>query len=237
MGVLVGVGVNVGVLVGVGVSVGVFVGVGVNVSVTKHTNLARIENAVISAIGLSVTAASGSEKEKVESVATAKAGYSSGNIGVGGAIAVHVASAKTKALIYSTASATLQDGGSLTVKATSYERFATEASSVNAPPAAAAGTVPGIGTTPATGTGSSSGAQVGVGAGIAVGVFGVDVVAAIEDNTSILMTDPQTDSLDSVSVEAKHVLSESLSAKAGSAGGISVTPVLSLLISGADVQS
>ena len=94
---------------------------GVAVAVVQHENSAIIKNAAITAKNLTLTAKSGTEEDKITSSASAKAGYSAGSIGLGGAVAVHVASAKTKALIYNTANITMS--GALTLAASSYERF------------------------------------------------------------------------------------------------------------------
>ena len=185
-------------------------GVGVAVAVVVHENAATIQNATIMAKNLTLTAKSGSSEDPITSAATAKAGYSAGSIGLGGAVAVHVASAKTKALIYNTANITMS--GALTLAAASYERFTTEADA----------------------SGSEKATTAGVGAGIAIAVHGVDAIAGIQDGTLIQAA---ADKIESIDISAIHDLSEAVSAKAGSAGGVSVTPVLALLISGADVEA
>ncbi|MGF7003762.1 hypothetical protein M2149_002167 [Lachnospiraceae bacterium PFB1-21] len=187
----------------------VSLGLGVAVGITNHNNSAYIKNGQIQAGGLQVVATSGNEGAKVNSSVITKGGYSDGNVGIGGAVSVHVATAKTKALIGSKANILLRTG-ELTVTATTVDNFVTKA---EASPEA----------------GSSAG-NVGVGAGIAVGVIGVDVIAAIEKDSQI--TQSENSELKSITIEALHTGSEIVSAKAGSAGGVSVTPALTLSVSG-----
>lgn len=201
-------------------------GVGVNVSVTKHTNNAYIRKGKITAGDLKIHAASGSEQQPVTSIAESYAGYSEGDIGIGGAVTVHVASAKTTAVILKNAEILLLEDASLDLLAESRERFQTVAD--------------------AAGTGRSG--KVGIGAGIAVAVTGVDVVSGIEDGVSVkkaesVSVDPSTGTakiktseaepkLKSVSVKAVHSAEERVSVNAGSAGGVSVSPALAVNVSG-----
>ncbi|NLI54632.1 MAG: hypothetical protein GX417_10000, partial [Clostridiales bacterium] len=203
------------------------VGVGITVAVTKHTNYASIKSGSIYAGAINVSAISGSEQTAVSSAATAKAGYSNANIGIGGAITVHVASAKTKARVYDTANITFTGAetdtdNNLTIRAESYAKFDTTADASGK-------------------DGTASGGTAGVGAGIAVSVFGVDVIAAIADGTPFLRAGTDTTHgtlyLNQLEITAKNTLDETTSAKAGSAGGISATPVLAVHVSGADVQA
>ncbi len=205
----------------------VSLGVGVAVSVVKHTSSATIKSGTIDVQGISISADSGSSSERVTASCIAKAGYSTGNIGIGGAIAVQVASLRTQALVYNTAAITLANGGSISINASSYERTVVQA---DCTPNASTGS------TTAAGTSGSSKGSVGVGAGLAIGVSGIDVTAAIQDGTSILLKTAEAE-LSSLNISASHDLSETMLAKAGSSGGTSVTPVLALLVSGADVQA
>ncbi|MDP3446823.1 MAG: hypothetical protein Q8S22_02065, partial [Eubacteriales bacterium] len=188
-------------------------GVGIAVAVVTHQNYAYIKNGTISANSLSLSATSGSDTEKLIFSAESKAGYSQGDFGIAGAITVQVVSAKTKALIGQDAVITLGEGGTLRVISESYESSKTIAKSVS------------------TGTA----ARLGVGAGIAVGVFGIDVISCVADNAAISVLNNAA--LKNVTVSAAHDNTEALSAEAGSSGGISITPVLALLISGAHVEA
>ena len=155
------------------------IGVGINITVTKHTNNAYIKNGTIIANGLDMEAVSGSASDKVLSSATSKAGYSQGDIGVGGAISVHVASAKTKAAVSNKAVLKLKDSSAIKLNAQSFDRFVTAAESTPTVKTVVTGTGVAIGST------AQRSSKVGVGAGLAIGVYGVDVIAAIEDGTKI----------------------------------------------------
>ena len=192
-------------------------GVGVTVAVTSHKNNAYIANGTIQAGSLSISAISGSEDDQLLSSAASKAGYSQGDIGIGGALTVHVATAKTRAVILDGATVYLTDGGDVSVNASSNERFTTSADAVS----------------------SDNASKIGVGAGIAIAVIGVDVVACVDDGADIISVTGYTGGvpteggkLGSLKITADHASSEAMLAKAGSAGGISITPVLALDISG-----
>jgi len=187
-------------------------GVGIAVSVTTHQNYAYIKSGTIIADSLEISAVSGGENGLVFT-AESKAGYSQGDFGLGGAITVHVVSAKTKALIGSDAQITLGDGGTLTIKSESSENT----------------------TTSAVAASSGTASRVGIGAGIAVGVIGVDVIAKVADGADIITAGSAA--LGGVDISAKHSNTETLKAQAGSAGGVSITPVLALLISGAHTEA
>ena len=212
------------------------IGVGINVSVTEHTNNAFIKNGTIIANGLELSAVSGSPSDKVLSSATSKAGYSQGDIGLGGAITVHVASAKTKAVVGKNVVLKLMDLSDLMLDAQSYDRFVTVAESSPTVRTVAPGSGVIIGQT------GQSAAKVGVGAGLAIGVYGVDVVAAIEDGTKIELIDKfgnpsESAQLSDINISALHSSTEAMSAKAGSSGGTSVSPVLSLTVSGGNTSA
>ena len=187
-------------------------GVGVDVAVTNHSNSAYIKNTNVQSGGLVVNAASGSDSSKLISSATSKAGYSQGNFGVAGAITVHVLTAKTQAYLEAGTTQITLTGGDLKVTASSVEDILTAAE--------------GSGT-----SGTTSIAVMGVGAGIALAITGVDVIARVDDNLNLTRKTEAT-KLNAVAVTAAHSGTETLEAKAGSAGGISVTPVLGLIVGG-----
>ena len=87
----------------------------------------------------------------------------------------------------------------------------------------------------ADGSAKGQGSSLGVGASIAVSVTGVDTLAWVEDGVAIKSLTP--DGIGSVNIEANTVESSLVSARAGSAGGISVTPVLALGVSGARTEA
>lgn len=188
-------------------------GIGIAVAVTLHSNYAYIKNGIISAASLELTATSGSESEQLVFAADSKAGYAQGDFGLAGAVTVHVASAKTKAIVGEKPSITLAEGGTLKISSESYETV----------------------TTNAVATSSGTASRLGVGAGISVGVFGADVFAKVADGASIKVLN--SGSIKSAEITANHASTETLKSEAGSQGGISITPVLSLLISGASTEA
>ncbi|HQQ41271.1 MAG TPA: hypothetical protein PLR57_07160, partial [Clostridia bacterium] len=188
-------------------------GIGIAVAVTLHSNYAYIKNGTISAGSLELTATSGSESSQLVFAADSKAGYAQGDFGLAGAVTVHVASAKTKAIVGDKPSITLTEGGTLKIASASYETV----------------------TTNAVATSSGTASRLGVGAGISVGVFGADVFAKVADGASIKVLN--SGSIKSAEITANHASTETLKSQAGSQGGISITPVLSLLISGARTEA
>ncbi|MBR5361354.1 MAG: hypothetical protein IK123_10735, partial [Lachnospiraceae bacterium] len=190
-------------------------GVGVNVTITEHSNSAYVQSGTIECNGLTINAESSGVKSGAESVA----GYSEGDIGIAGAITVHVASAVTKAYINAEGNnkpVIILNGGDLKVTASTKDsEYKTNAEG--------------------SGDEGASASNTGVGAGIAVAVLGSDTLAYIPDNADIRITDPN--GLDSVEVNAEQEIKEQMVAKAGSAGGTSVTPVLALTISAATSEA
>ena len=191
----------------------VSLGAAVTVSVVKHVNNAYIKSGTIEAESISVSALSGDSKSRMTMDAQSKAGYSKGNIGIGGAVTVHVVSVKNQAEIAQDAKLTI-DGGDLSVRSLSYETIRTTAD----------------------GTSEEEAGNVGVGAGIAVGVTGIDVTAKVADQTVISST-AENPTIGDVTIDAKHGASETVTAKAGSAGGYSVTPVLAVNVTGSHTEA
>ncbi|MEG1583759.1 MAG: hypothetical protein RR361_01750, partial [Anaerovorax sp.] len=139
-------------------------GVAVAVNVNHYSNRALILGGTTKTEGIDVSAISGSKDDPLVSEAVAKAGYSAGKIGIGGAVAVHVVGAETRALIYKDAKVkfTGKDSNTkagLSVKADSYEKIITTADAENKDKVTAE--------------------NFGMGAGIAVAVVGVDTIAGI----------------------------------------------------------
>ena len=186
------------------------IGVAVAVNVVRGNNNAIIkgESNITAGEGLSLTA----ETEKADSTAKAVAGYAEGNVGVGGAVSVNVASAKTNAKIYSAATApsiTL-GGGDFEVTATAENvHFGTKGDA----------------------EGKAEAASAGVGAGVAVAVTGADAVAAVQDGVKFTMADEDA-ALENIKVIAAQKVKDAIVGKAGGAGGVSVMPVLALDITG-----
>ncbi len=182
------------------------VGVSVAVGIALGNNDAAIRggNIITSKGDVQVAAATSGKAET-----TAKAGYSAGNIGVGGAIAVQLASADTRALVgKSDKGGSINAAGNLTVTATGNQSFGV--------------------TGDASGSSKVLAAKAGVGAGIAVGVNGADAVAAIEDGVTLDADKP----IAGIAVSASQKTADKVTAKAGATGGVSVVPVLALDIIG-----
>ena len=180
-------------------------GVGVDVAITNHTNQASITSGQVTAEHLAVTAAT---PETIQSSASSLAGYSAGDFGVAGAVTVHVVSTKTYAQVAKDAKLTVGTGD-VSIQSESKTAFTTEAEGSNANGAA--------------------GSTIGVGAGIAVAVIGVDSVAEICDGAQI--NQKENISLNDLTIQAESTNKETMTAKAGSAGGFSATPVVALTIS------
>jgi hypothetical protein len=166
-------------------------GVSVAVNVVQSCNSAVVKGgSVIEAgEGLSLTA----ETEKADSTAKAIAGYSEGNIGIGGAVSVNVASAKTTSKIYNAADRATEitlGGGDFELSANAGVHFGTKADAEGEDPAAAAG----------------------VGAGVAVAVTGADAVAAVQDNVKFSLADEDA-ALDSVRVIAAQKVKDAIVAR------------------------
>lgn len=126
----------------------------------------------------------------------------------------HAYSFKTRAIVGDTATLTLF-GGSFTVKASSYEEIETKAD--------------------ANGPAKAGGSSAGVGAGIAVDVTGIDVASIVADGVNIIQKNDAP--LTKIEITVAHSGNEMMEAKAGSSGGISISPVVALMISGAYTEA
>lgn len=198
-------------------------GVGVAVGVVNHSNQAYIKAASgsVEAGGLDITA----ETNNLSSSTISRSGFTPGDLGLAGALTVHVVSAKNSAELNNNL---ILSGGSINLRAdVQNSKFVTVADAVGT----SAGTE--TGTTP---NGSPASDSVGIGAGIAIGVFGVDSYAKIADGVSISKASGGSD-LDSMNVTASYNGSEEMIAKAGASGGTSIVPVLALNVSGVYVDA
>lgn len=181
----------------------------VNVVQSRNNAIISGDTTISADDGLSLTA----ETEKADSTGKAIAGYSSGNIGIGGAISVNVASAKTNAKIYGNGVDITLGGGDLEITANADTHFGTKGNAKG-----------------------ESAAAAGVGAGIAVSVTGSDAVAAVHDNVQFHLADEDA-ALDNIRVIATQKVADTIYAKAGGAGGVSVMPVLALNITGSSANA
>ena len=174
------------------------VGASLAVNVVLTDNKANIKGGDLTAKG--VTVAAGSTDN---TATTAKAGYSKGLTGVAGGIAVQVADYDTQALIRKGGSNAAITTDSLDVSATGTYQFAVTGDAA----------------------GKIEAGNTGVGSGIAVAVNGADAKAGIEDGVKVNYLDEKSKTLTAVKVDSKAKVTDKVEAKAGSAGGKSVTPV------------
>ena len=180
-------------------------GAGLAVSVVSSEGRAEVAGSVTGS-NVSVNAdADGQVKTE------AKAGYSKGNVGIGGAVAVQVASIDNKALIHDGAG--IVTDAALTMAANSKVTFGVTAD--------AAGTM-------------IDSKEVGVGAGVAVAVNGADNYAAMSDGAKLATS---KDALTSLSLSATQTVSDSVVARGGAAGGTAVTPAALVDVTGADSEA
>ena len=180
-------------------------GASVAVSIATNNNRAYVDHAPVQAKGLKVSATSGTEN-KTDAVA----GYSKGDFGLAGAIAIQVNTVQNNALVDENASLTLS-GGKLSVTASSTTSFTNNAN--------------------AKGNDISF---VGVGAGVATSVSGVETVARVADDVSIDTTDK---GLSGVEITASTTEQYSVTGTAGAAGGFSAEPVTAVLVGGTDTTA
>ena len=204
-------------------------GVGVAIGVFGHDVSAIAQNGAVSVgDGLDVSALS----RRVESSAAAKAGHipATSTFGLGGAVAVHIASVRNEARLANAARYVLN--GAVNVESViGHGFFETigDASGKRVRKALALGPID----IPLIDMPTYRADSVGVGAGIAVGVIGVDVSAVVEDNVNF----NNQKKLNSLRVAAAFSGTEELRAAAGASGGISATPVAATDISGVMVEA
>ena len=133
----------------------------------------------------------------------AKAGYSKGNTGMGGAVAVQVASMDAKSLIHKMADIMLD--GKLIVDTNAKVKYTVNADA----------------------SGSKEADKLGVGAGIAVAVNGSDAFAAVQDGAKLAVK-TAGEKIKGIAITAMQKLEDTVSAKAGAAGGTAAVPVASV---------
>lgn len=188
-------------------------GAGLAVDVTRYNNQAYItktKDNTVSAGSIEVKA----NTAELSASATSKAGFVAGDLGVAGAITVHLVSVNNEALIGGEIVAIELNGGNLVVDSV------IQNSAIVTNAEAAGDGADGKDIDPDS---------VGVGAGIAVGVSNLAVVSRILDSVTISGT------IGDLNINAGHTGSESMKASAGASGGTSAVPVLALNISGVSV--
>ena len=182
-------------------------GAGVAVTVVNSESRADLKGKVSAGAGVSAN----SSLEGGVSTQT-KAGYSKGNIGVGGAVSVQVASLDSKALVHRSAEVSLD--GALAISSESKIQNAVSADA----------------------SGNKKAGDVGVGAAIAVAVNGADTFAAVADGAK-LSARTAGGALDGVSLNAVQTLTDKTEAKAGAAGGTAAVPVAAVDVSASTVNA
>ena len=188
-------------------------GAGLAVDVTNYNNQAYItktKNNTITGGSVEVKA----ETAELSASAISKTGFVAGDLGVAGAITVHLVNANNEALIGGSMRSVNLTGGNLIVdSAIKTSKIVTDAE-------AAGDGADGKNIDPDS---------VGVGAGIAVGVSNLAVVSRILDTVSLGGT------IGNLNINASHTGTESMAASAGASGGTSAVPVLAMNISGVSV--
>ena len=204
---------------------GTSAGVGAGVNVVNSSNLAYIENAIIEANGLTVSAKTGGYEESItktengqtttvkttynnKSDVSSIAGFNSGNFGFGGAVSVNVVNDVTKAYI-SGAAISIGNNGNITIKAESESDAGTSAGS--------------------TTSDDESAKSVGVGTAIAVSVVSHTTSAELGE-TALIKGNNSSGTIGNLTIDASSKGAIEASAIAGAAGGKAVVPVVAVNI-------
>ena len=204
---------------------GTSAGVGAGVNVVNSSNLAYIENAIIEANGLTVSAKTGGYEESItktengqtttvkttynnKSDVSSIAGFNSGNFGFGGAVSVNVVNDVTKAYI-SGAAISIGNNGNITIKAESESDAGTSAGS--------------------TTSDDESAKSVGVGTAIAVSVVSHTTSAELGE-TALIKGNNSSGTIGNLTIDASSKGVIEASAIAGAAGGKAVVPVVAVNI-------
>ena len=195
-------------------------GAGLAVDVTRYNNqayIANVKNNTLTAGSVAVKA----NTTSLSASATSKAGFVAGDLGVAGAITVHLVSANNEALIGNNNAD--QNGG--------IEEIVINGGDLVVDSVIQNSTI----VTNAQSAGDGADGKnidpnsVGVGAGITVGVTNLAVVSKILDTVSVSGT------IGDLNINAGHTGTESMTASAGASGGTSAVPVLAMNISGVSV--
>ena len=201
-------------------------GVGVAVAVVNYDNQAYISKGgnTISAGGIEITA----DTIDASSSTIAKTGFTAADLGLAGALTVHVFSGENSAEIKDgVKEIILEDGSSIIMSANVVKSdFVTVADAAGSGASTSAAV-----TTSSKTTAQSNKDTVGVGAGIAIGIIGFDNFAKIADPVSIKKAS-ESAALKTLSVKADYTGTERMIARAGASGGTAIVPVLALDVSG-----
>ena len=180
---------------------GVGVGVGVALNLVRALNQANVHQH-IDAAGLSIEAGlpDGDEVNRFSTSATS--GAAASNVGVAGSLAVAVIDNRSSARYGGNAPGGTVAGGIVRISARNESESETEAKPAN---------------------GGTSGDSVGVGASVAIHVASHDTLAEIADGAVL------NDAGD-ITLEATGRHAADVSAEAGTAGGVGVTPVVAIAV-------
>ena len=190
-------------------------GAALSVVVIDHDSKAYVsDRSTVNAAGLKINAST----PLASSDAQAHAGFSNADNSIAGAIAIQVNGIDTRAYVEDGANVTLS-GGPLSVTASAKTNTKTVAD--------------------CSSKAKAGGDGVGVGAGLAIDVTGIDTIARIPDGVLVVATTaPTTEpTLESINIAASQSGTQTVTGKAGSAGGTSVTPALSLGVTSSTVEA
>ena len=200
-------------------------GVGVAVNVVNNTNRAYINNATIKANNINLVARNGAYNSSDEAAAllraaslssvSALAGYSSGDFGMAGAIAVNVTDNDTIALVENAKLVIRSSLGNIRVESESLSNTTTTASAT---------TVKGVTAT------------VGVGSGISVGVLSETVTSEINTGT-VIQTEGTGSRIGDVTVTAQSNGLTTVTAVAGTKGGKAISPAVVVNVVSTDTNA
>ncbi|MDD4600778.1 MAG: hypothetical protein PHQ46_06940, partial [Negativicutes bacterium] len=193
------------------------IGAAVAVNVANVTNQATLGKAVHKVGGLDISATmrdvgeAGKEDKTSNFGAEAASGAGAAEVGIAGSVAINIVDNSSEAKIASGANVTVTNSGDVSLTAENNSE-----STVKALP-----------------SGIASGSKVGIGASVALNIGVNHAIAEIEDGAKL--TGAETTGINDVTLTATGSHTLETVAKAGSAGGVSVTPVVAITL--ADNQS
>ncbi len=195
-------------------------GAAVSVNVARHYNVTEVKSGNVTGKSAKLIALSGGSGMPVSVITEAIAGLSGNDAkdgyGIAGAIAVDVATIKTKAIAATKCSITADN---IDIKAVSNEVINSIAKS----------------NVEVTGNENK---KLGIGAAIAVGVNGVDTIAAVgDDKNHTIIKKYVGEAVENFAVTADHSLNEEITATAGSVADTAVSPSVVVDVSGAHTES
>ncbi len=191
-----------------GGSTDVGIGAAVAINVASVSNRASIEDAaIITAAGITIESKMVTD-ETSNFNADATSGAGASNVGVAGGLGLNVGNSKSEALISSGANVTLTGDGAVSMTSENATENKASAKSIQ----------------------EGDDAKVGVGASVALNIVSNTTTSEIED-TAILT------GAGDVTLSATSSSTVETDAQAGSAGGVSITPVVGLSVSNVNTSS